>query len=289
MNLDQCEVIFDRALASSCEAEFCHHITPLFDAYEILSVGLGRKNTYWRARLVDAKPWQNLKDLDYPPPDKARVGRLNDAGAPCFYVAGRVETALLEIDAREGQVIQLAGFKVSADEMVRLILIGEYTNVHKTGYVRLTGVDPDRTINNIINRMRPDDSIATIYIDRFLASILNDTHARESGYMFSRALGAFLHSRIRDADGIAFPSVRDPGGFNFAVKPEPSDRAFRNVACLLVRIGKRRRYNLVDHVSIGCADTLDDKENFVWAEPHQPNTISMYGMTKDEYDRKDAD
>lgn len=287
MNLDRCEAIFDRALASKSEAEFCYHITPLFDVYEILSFGLGRgSNTFWRARLTEAGPWMFLKDMDYPPAEKARAGRLNDAGAPCFYLAGRVETALLEVDAQEGQLIQLAAFKIDSEEMVRLVLVGEYTYVHKTGYVRLTGVDPAGTIKNVLNGMSPENAKATIYIDRFFASIINDPHARESGYMFSRALGAALHSRIKDADGIVFPSVRDPGGFNYAILPEPSDRVFRNVACALARIGKRRRYQLVEYTFVGCADSLDTEESFIWADPYHPNTLGMYGMTKDEFERK---
>lgn len=287
MNLDQCEIIFDRALASSNEAEFCHHITPLFDVYEILSVGLGRgSNTFWRARLTETGPWLRLKDMDYPPAEKARVGRLNDAGSPCFYLAGRVETALLEVEAQKGQLIQLAAFKIDSEEMVRLILVGEYTYVHKTGYVRLTGVDPAGTITNMLNKLSPEDATATIYIDRFFASILSDPHARDSGYMFSRALGAALHSRIRDADGIAFPSVRDPGGFNYAILPEPSDRVFRNVACALAEIGQNRRYQLVEYKFIGCADSLDAEDNFIWADPYQPDMLGMYGMTKEEFERK---
>lgn len=287
MNLDQCEAIFDRALASSSEAEFCHHITPLFDVYEILSFGLGRgNNTFWRARLVESDPWPRLKDLDYPPAEKARVGRLNDAGSPCFYLAGRVETALLEVEAKEGQLIQVAAFKIDPEEMVRLILVGEYTYVHKAGYVRLTGVDPAGVVTKMLNEMPPEDAVATIYIDRFFASILNDPQARDSGYMFSRALGAALHSRISGADGIAFPSVRDPGGFNYAILPDPSDRVFRNVACVLAKIGQSRRYQLVDHTLVGCAGALDEDDNFVWTQPFQPNSIVMYHMTKEEYDRK---
>lgn len=287
MNLDDCDAIFDRALASKSEAEFCHHIAALFDVYEILSVGFGRgNNTFWRARLTEGGPWLSLKDLDYPPAEKARVGRLNDAGSACFYLAARVETALLEVKAQQGQLIQLAAFKIAPEEMLRLILVGEYTYVHKTGYVRLTGVDPDGTIKKMLNKMSPDDALATIYIDRFLAGILSDPHARDSGYMLSRALGAALHSRIRDADGIAFPSVRDPGGFNYAVLPEPSDRVFRNVACALAQIGRNRRYQLVDYKFTNCADSLDAEDNFIWADPYQPNTLGMYGMTKEEFERK---
>ncbi len=286
MDLDQCEAIFDRALASGSEAEFCQHLTPLFGVYEVLSIGFGRGSTFWRARLVETEPWPSLDDMDYPPAGKARVGRLNDAGTACFYLAGRMETALLEVQCQPGQLVQLAGFKIHPAQVVHLIVVGEYAHVHKTGYVRLTGVDPAGTINRMLNGLTPEAALATLYIDRFFANILGNPQARESGYMLSRALGAALHARIRDADGIAFPSVRDPGGFNYAVLPEPSDRAFGNVACALARIGKGRRYQLVEYELVGCANRLDGEGRFVWADPRVPNTLGMYGMTREEFERK---
>jgi hypothetical protein len=39
MDLDDCDRIFEKALASKTEAEFCHITGPLFDVYEILSLG----------------------------------------------------------------------------------------------------------------------------------------------------------------------------------------------------------------------------------------------------------
>lgn len=284
MNRDQCDAIFDRALASKSESEFCHHIAPLFEFYEILSFGMGGGNIMWRARVVEDEPWPSLFDLDYPPPDKARVGRLNDVGSPCFYVAKNIETAVLEIGAKEGQLVQVAGFRILKDQMLELIAIGEYANVFKSGYVHLTGVDPAGTIRKLINEHPPEDGLTLVYIDRFLASVLNDPQARDSGYVFSRALGGFLHSKIKSADGIAFPSVRDPGGFNYAVQPKPSDRVFHNVACVLVRVGKSRRFNFVDQTTVGSAQQIDNDLNFIWPDDYAPDTLNLYGMTKEEHE-----
>lgn len=83
--------------------------------------------------------------------------------SPCFYVASRVETALLEIGVAEGRRVQLAGFKIDADESVRLILLAKY--------VRMNGTDPQGSIAGTINTLPPAQAIATIYIDRFFASV----------------------------------------------------------------------------------------------------------------------
>lgn len=282
MNLDACERVFDDVLSSNTEAEFCHRISALFGIYEILSVGIGRANIFWRARLIGDRAWSNLFDLDYPPADKARVGRLNDAGSPSFYVADSIQTALCEIECEEGQLVQVAGFRVLKEEILRLIVIGEYANVQKSGYMHFSGTDPGRTIRRLINE-KESKALPLIYMDKFLASIINDPGARESGYIFSRALGAFLHSRV-EADGIVFPSVRDRGGFNFAVNPEPSDRVFHNVACVTVRVGKKRRFGIQEYEVTASATGLDEELNFLWPSSYQPGQMHVYGLTKEEYE-----
>lgn len=282
MDLDSCEKIFDSALSSKSEAEFCYHLDPLFSTYEILSVGLGRGNIFWRARLIEDIAWSSVFDLGYPPAEKARCGRLNDVGSPCFYVAKDIQTALLEIEAKEGQLVQVAGFRVLKDEILRLIVVGEYANVQKNGYMRFSGTDPDRTIQKLINQ-KDKKALSLLYIDKFLANVIADPLAGGSGYIFSRALGAYLHSKVC-ADGVAFPSVRDSGGFNLAVKSEPTDRVFHNVACVLVKVGKQRRFGVLDHEVVSSAINIDDDLNFIWPEGYQPGRLNLYGMNKQEHE-----
>ena len=43
----------------------------------------------------------------------------------------RIETALAEVDAMEGQLVQLAGFRVKNESPIRLAVIGKYANVQK--------------------------------------------------------------------------------------------------------------------------------------------------------------
>lgn len=281
MDLDSCEKIFDSALQSQTEAELCIRIAPLFDVYQILSVGLGRGNIFWRARPVEKNIWSSVNDLDYPPLGVARQGRLNDAGTPCFYVAKDIQTALLEVDAKEGQLVQVAGFRVLSEEILRLIVVGEYANVQKNGYMHFSGTDPGGTIQRMLNQ--DARAMSLLYIDKFLASILCDTQARHSKYLLSRALGALLHSKV-EADGIAFPSVRDPGGFNLAVRPDPSDRAFHNVACLLVKVGKQRRYGVLEYEIHSSAVNIDDQLKFIWPTQYHAGRLNLYGMNKQEHD-----
>lgn len=283
MTLDDCDKIFDQALSSESESAFCHAIEPLFGQYEILSLEFGRGSMFWRARTVEQEIYPNISDLDYPPPELAKQGRVNDRGIPCFYIAQRKETALAEVGATEGQLVQLAGFRIKNESPIRLAVIGEYANVQKNGYMHFAGRDPDLTIAKILNGMPRQDALKKIYIDKFFASVLADPDASKNGYMFSRALAQSIYSRI-GAKGIAFPSVKDRGGFNVAVQAEPSDQSFHNVSCLVVRIGKPRKFGLVEFTIIKSAERLDDDWNFIWLEGGDPDVIGMYNMTKEEFE-----
>lgn len=283
MTLDDCEKIFQLALSSKSESAFCHAVDPLFKEYEILSLEFGRGSMFWRARLIENEIYPNVSDLDYPPPELARQGRLNERGTPCFYVAARKETALAEVGVTEGQLVQLAGFRVKNESPIRLAVIGEYANVQKNGYMHFAGRDPDMAIAKIFNSMPRQEALKKLYIDKFFASVLADADASTSGYMFSRALGQSIYSRV-GAEGVVFPSVKDRGGFNVAVQAEPSDRSFHNVSCLVVRVGKPRKFGLIEFTVVKSAERLDNDWNFIWLETIDPDTMGMYNMSKEEFE-----
>jgi hypothetical protein len=283
MTLDDCERIFHQALSSGSGPAFCHAVNPLFAEYQILSLQVGRGSMYWRARLIENEIFPNLSDLDYPPPQYAKQGRVNDHGVPCFYVAARKETALAEIGATKGQRIQLAGFRVKSESPIRLVVIGEYANVQKTGYMRFTGQDPEMTISQVLNAMPRHEAMKKLYIDKFFASVLSDPSASASGYMFSRALAKSIYSRVT-ADGIVFSSVKDRGGFNIAVQAGPSDRSFHNVSCLVVHVEKIRQFGLIEFKIIKSAGKMDDDWNFIWTDSSDSETIGVYNLTKEEFE-----
>lgn len=283
MTLDECEEIFDRAIASPSEAEFCHVVEPLLNEYKTLSIELGRGNIFWRARVIDSEIYKNISDLQHPPAKFARQGRLNDNGEPCFYIATREETALAEVNATEGQMVQVAGFRIKVEFPIRLIVIGEYANVQKNGYMHFAGSDPDFTIAKILNSMPRQEALKILYIDKFLASILADPNASASDYRFCRALGRMLYSK-NNAEGIVFPSVKDRGGFNIAVQAASADRCFHNVSCLLAEMGKPRKFGVTEYSIIRSAERLDDNLDFIWKNTATPEEIGIYNIGKAEFD-----
>ncbi|WDH50930.1 RES family NAD+ phosphorylase [Pseudomonas chlororaphis] len=280
--LDDCEALFNRALSCKTEAAFCHAIDPLFHEYEILSLALGRGSIFWRARVIEKDVYPNISDLDYPPANFAKQGRLNDKGIPCFYIAARKETAIAEVGATEGQLVQLAGFRIKSESPIRLVVIGEYANVQKNGYMHFAGSDPDMTIARTLNSMPHKEALKKIYIDNFFASVLADPNASENGYLFSRALGQAIYSR-NNSQGIVFPSVKDRGGFNLAIQAAPSDESFHNVCCIVARSGKPRLFGLIDFSVVKSAERLDEDWNFIWQRENNSKSMGMYNLSKEEF------
>jgi hypothetical protein len=289
LDLDKCGELIEEALASMTRDDFQRAVSPLLDEYEILSFGIGRSSTHWRARIIETERFDLLEQIDYPAAHLVtRPGRLNNVGDPYFYVSSTIETAVAEVLPQEGQLVQVAGFRLVPNEILRLISLGEYQSVYKRGYTAFNGTDPDGTVRKIINQFSLERREVCLCIDNFLAHVISDKEARNTNYLHSRALRDLLFSRV-DADGITFPSARDLGGVNLAVRPDPSDQVYHNVCCIIVRVGKRRRFAPLEMVFSGVAEGLTaDCKRFVWATEDNPKDMVMYNMTKDEYEKHNS-
>lgn len=220
--------------------------------------------------------------MTHPPAALAETGRLNDAGAACFYAATRRETAIAEIHATEGQRVQLAGFRIRPKQAVRLAVIGEYANVQKRGYMFFGGRDPGGVVTQRLNGMNRSKAKCLLYIDRFFAPVLSDKNARENSYLQSRTLAKLIYKR-NEAAGIVFPSVRDTGGFNVGIKPAVSIAAMHNVCCIVAEVNRPRQFGFVDFELISSASELTDCGSFFWGNDSNSNgRFSLYGLTKEE-------
>lgn len=131
--------------------------------------------------------------------------------------------------------------------------------------------------------MPRQEALKKLYIDKFFASVLADPDASANGYMFSRALAKTIYSRV-GAEGIVFPSAKDRGGFNIAVQAAPSDRSFLNVCCLVVRMGKPRKFGLIEFTIAKSAEQLDGNWNFIWLEGANSETVGMYNISNEEFE-----
>ena len=281
MTLDDCERIFAQIQGASSPSEVCHALGVLFDHYEVINVELNRGFVFWRARFTDERPWATVAQMGYPPAACAKPGRLNDENTPCLYAATREETALQEIEAKEGDLVQLVGFRAKLETPVRIAVIGELLHVQKTGYLRIVGSDPGRSMSRYLNSQGIDRGRRLLYIDAFLSHLLADAEAKNNGYVRSRSIASMIY-RNAEIDGIMFPSVRDTLGMNICLQPGPVDSKIHAICCLHVRVTRVRSFGFIEYEVIEEAEQVIADGKFSWVKPLPPPRRRFFNFTKKE-------
>lgn len=282
MNLDDLDFLFEEALRSS--DDFINHLRKVLDHYKVLSLEFERGSVFWRARKIHDNAYKHIDDLDYPPKHLVNYGRMNEKGCPFFYLASRKETALAEINSKENDIIQLAGFKIRENEKLRIAVVGEFWNVFKTGYVKFLGKDPKGCINQLINSSPKNIALNLIYIDKYFSEILADKKASENQYLFTRTLSTELLKKGH-ARAIAYPSVKDQGAYNLAVEANESDKVFDNVICLTLEVKKIKKWGIYDHQVLSAAEGIDENGNFIWTDGTDFSSIPIYNFTEHEMNK----
>jgi hypothetical protein len=284
LTIDEIEAEFANNAAARTRAAVELSLTRLLTGYPDLNFSFGRGKIFWRVRPCGPSGFDNERELSYPKPDIARVNRLNDAGSPCLYLSTDPETAFSEIGATSGDHLHLAGFRVLADQQMRVAAIGEFSHVKKAGYVRVTGVDPDRTIARMINGYQPAHALRILLVDSYLASLLADPRAKEDEYLHTRTLADLIFKRSPLSVGMFYPSVRLHAGLNLALLPDAADKLVHGVVSAVVRINRALRFGYYDYEVVRTARGVGDSGQYLWQVPDHSHHLIVYRLTREEFE-----
>ena len=164
----------------------------MLSVYDALNYAIPASKTPMnRARITEGESFYKTPDLYYPPTRYAKAGRLNDDGSPVLYLSFQPQTALAEVHAAKGQYVQLSGFEVRDGHPIQVAVIGEFYNLDKGGYTLLPTEAQDRVARALQNK-KQEPLRSLIYMDAFLAEILQDPVACNEGYLRSRNVARLL-------------------------------------------------------------------------------------------------
>lgn len=282
--LDDCDAAFRTILESKVGEEVDAELDAILGDYPVLSFEIGRGSVFWRGRKCSEEGFLQEKEMSYPPPEHASLGRLNDQGAPCLYAATRRSTVFAELGVNVGDYVQLAGFRILADKTVRAIAVGDYFHVYKTGYLRALGGDPDQATSRLLNSFDPERGKRIVYVDAFLGSLLADKEAKTENYALSRLLAGKTFKKS-GAEAMFYPSVQDTIGMNLAVLPNAFDERMHGVCAQLVQITKVRSFGFYEHRVCKEVIGVDDNGRYVWQLPESEFVLPVFRMTKEEYEQ----
>ena len=120
--------------------------------------------------------------------------------------------------------------------------------------------------------------------------MLASTEAEDNGYLHTRLLSKIIFSKSK-SDAIAYPSIKDEGGFNLAVKAAASDSFFENVSCSVLEVTKKLRYGIYINTALYRANNLNALGDFMWLEAKDLTDGFYYGfynLTANEDDVLDS-
>jgi hypothetical protein len=143
------------------------------------------------------------------------LGRANPAGFQVLYLADRRDTAFSEKGIKNDDVI-LAEFAILPDQAIHIAPIGERAMIQRTGRGSLCG-DASPEIMRIINACDGDAAKSLLITDAFLFRCLTNT---ANNYELSSTVAMGMFNKLPFLSAVAYPSRRQMGALNFAVRIE---------------------------------------------------------------------
>jgi RES domain len=224
-------------------------ITRLVGMHPIVNLEWGQGWRYRRARLLDpTEVPTTVDDVIWRKGTPAKLGRANPQGFQVLYLADRADTAFREVKATNN-LVALAEFEILPGRSVRIIPIGELAQIQRTGRGYLSG-DSSSILTNILNACALDEAKSMLITDDFLLECLTNTN---DDYMLSSCVARSVFDKLPFATVVAYPSRRQSGAINLAVRVE---RFWDNWGISTVRRGRALhlaqgyyRFNEIRHVN----------------------------------------
>lgn len=121
-----------------------------------------------------------------------------------------------------------------------------------------------RELNRILNRMPPKAAQSFIFLDAFLASIVEYKEARDSGYLHSRTVSQLLLEKTPGVQAIWYSGMAHENAINLAVRPEIADELFEVVGTTVVKINKIYDFGIYDVSIVRNAKGYDSDGTIIW-------------------------
>ena len=231
MDINECANIIEHVRGMSLRqysvSEFKDYLRPLSEFMIGLEITLphspDREMVIQRGRLKreNDELVKNISDLKCKPAKDVDISRANDKGKPVFYGALDLRTVFPEIGADKGSIVQV--IHIGPAEEAKHISFSVVGQIDQWLRYRLTTVffvpyyqsHLEKRINSICKTQ--EDYTKLTLIDAFFADQFRKRARRPYEHKLCAAI-AELYMEVQGTDGLAYPSVENRGGFNFAIK-----------------------------------------------------------------------
>ncbi|MDV6328543.1 RES domain-containing protein [Idiomarina sp. Sol25] len=252
---------------SSCASEVTQGLEYALQFYDIINFNFIYDRAFLRARLTESgEPWKSTSEIYYPPGRSVKAGRVNDVGEPFLYMSLTLDTALSEINAKEGDIVQIGAYRTKESKKLRVGMIGEKFRVARGSGHFLQGKNAE-PITKLINKLDSQSKLlsrAYLYPDLFFDEILTDEDAAKSQYLHSRILANLILSKHKDIDGLFYHSVLNEGSKNIALPGHKADELLGLEHTVLVKVKKAYPYGLFLTELIKTPENILPNGDVIW-------------------------
>lgn len=207
-------------------------ISDLVRVHPLLSLDFTAGSVFRRARRIEKDDYpSSVQDLLWRLGGVPSVGRANPEGFPVLYMADRPETAFSETHVYDETVL-LSELRIRDDAECRVAPVGEMLQVQRTGRGFLTG-DASYVINDMLNACDLEQARSLLITDAFLFECLVKD---DDQYLVSSFVSKEIFEKNRKISAVAYPSVRQHGAINFAVRTDDFWGSWSVVAARRMRV-----------------------------------------------------
>lgn len=234
--------------------------------YDIVNFDFRYERAFLRARhLENGQPYTHTSEIYYPPPHRTKPGRLNEAGFPFLYLSLTLDTALTEIGAQTGDLLQISAYRPKG-RPIKVGVIGEKFRASRGAGGLLTR-EAAETLSNVVNKLEREDrkkALAYLYPDLLFDEILRDAHAGQSEYLHSRILAKLIFEKLECLDGIVYHSVASYGNKNIALPSHKADDLLGLESTILLKVKKSYSYGLHDVEFLKAPTDIRQNGDIIW-------------------------
>lgn len=258
----------------------------LVQAHPLLNYTWESGHTFWRGRLRNpSERHTTLKDMLWPPTDRAGLGRSNLVGEPILYLSDHLSTAVTELSDDRGEPMQFIALEIRHTETMRFVPIGEMSEIVATGRSLVTP-DPERAkiILGVLDACPPQDARRLILTDR----LIFDAYSAPGRHEAASIIANEMRRKLPESDGVMYQSTKKAGALNIAMRPSSFLSKCHVVAgltadfCAIGDAGKCRIEGIEPIVAV------DERGTFIWSGVKQAHTQFPAFPTRANHDHISA-
>ncbi|WP_240222964.1 RES domain-containing protein [Rheinheimera hassiensis] len=222
------------------------------------------EQTWYRARPCEnEKKFNNLHEIIYPKGGSDKFGRAQLPQSEVLYASWNLPTALEEINAKRGDLVQLITLRARSYSKIICGLVGQLQYYYTTGRTLLRTGPAVKQIEDISNS---PEWLQKLFIDSFIADAFRKKVENNYEYKISAIYAEKLH---KAGGGLIFPSVKHAGAMNIAIPSHTFDAKCEVLDTHLIRIVNYFGYGIYGYKCIGYSSVFRANGDIEWISKRQ--------------------